>query len=167
MSTLPTIDISIIFAAIPPKLLFADTSYIGRMNLDGSMVDATPHDLHVHTFDIDTVDKMLYYYDRDDDNIKRAPLDQDTPETIYTHDGLYPDGIAVDWIGRYTCCTLLVGLYRLCLTIACTQPQSYRLSTSFDIKYTPTRGKVQIQWAQFWHQKNNGCLVGCKLFIRL
>ena len=71
------------------------------MNLNGSMVDSTPHDMECHVFDIDTVENMIYYYDGRDDELKRAPLDQDTPETIYTHAGFFPDGIAVDWIGRY------------------------------------------------------------------
>ena len=71
------------------------------MNLDGGVIDSTPHDIQVHVFDIDIVEKVIYYYDRDDSYIKRARLDQDTPKTLYTHDGFYPDGIAVDWIGRY------------------------------------------------------------------
>ena len=53
-----------------------------------------------HVFDIDTVENMIYFFNWQDDEIKRAPLDQDTPETLYTHDGLFLDGIAVDWRGR-------------------------------------------------------------------
>ena len=68
------------------------------------MVDSTPYDMVNLVFDIDTVENMIYYYDWRDDKIKRAPLDpldQGTPITLYTQDGLALDGIAVDWIGRY------------------------------------------------------------------
>ena len=73
------------------------------MNLDGSMVHTTHTGISSTVFGIDSMDNMLYYYDIDDDTIKRTPLDQNIPETIYTsasnHDA---DGIAVDWIGRYS-----------------------------------------------------------------
>ena len=66
------------------------------------MYSRTPHGMRIYDFDIDTVDKMLYYFDVDDLYIKRAIIDNTTTETLYTHDGLSIRDIAVDWIGRYS-----------------------------------------------------------------
>ena len=75
---------------------------ISKTNLDGSMHSHTRHGkLETDYFDIDTVDNMLYYFDRDDGYIKRAPVDDTTTETLTTLDGLRVWNIAVDWIGRY------------------------------------------------------------------
>ena len=65
------------------------------------MYSRTPHTMVTSGFDIDTVDNMIYYFDDDDSNIKRAFIDNTTTQTLYTHDGLDVWDIAVDWMGRY------------------------------------------------------------------
>ena len=90
---------------ITPELLFADGYTIGRMNVDGSMVNSSYLDNDARRFDIDTVDNMIYYYDvhADDRNIKRFPINQtDESENIYAQ-GIGVFHMAVDWIGRYNC----------------------------------------------------------------
>ena len=74
--------------------------YIGRINMNGSMYSHTPHHMKSYQFDIDIVDNMLYYFDREDNYTKRAPIDNATSETINTRDGFNEGDIAVDWIGR-------------------------------------------------------------------
>ena len=74
---------------------------ISTMNLDGSMYSRTPHNATSVNFDIDTVDNMLYYFDRSDHYIKRALIDNTKTERLYTHEGILVFDIAVDWIGRY------------------------------------------------------------------
>ena len=91
-----------VFPDIQAELLFSEyvNGYIGRANMDGSMYSYTPHHIKIRQFDIDIVDNMLYFFDLDDRYIKRAPIDNTTSETIYTHAGLNVVDIAVDWIGR-------------------------------------------------------------------
>ena len=91
-----------VFPDIQAELLFSEyvNEYIGRINMDGSMYSHTPHHIKIRQFDIDIVDNMLYYFDREDNYIKRAPIDKTTSDTIYTHDGYNVWDIAVDWVGR-------------------------------------------------------------------
>ena len=86
---------------ITPELLFSDTRSIKRTTMDGVLLWSTSNDFHVQTFDIDTVNNTLYYFDGN--YMKRVPLDQldDEPEIIFTDLDLTTNSIAVDWIGRY------------------------------------------------------------------
>ena len=90
------------FPDIQAELLFSEyvNGYIGRINMDGSMYSHTPHHIKIPQFDIDIVDNMLYYFDREDNYIKRAPIDNTKSDTIYTHDENNVWDIAVDWVGR-------------------------------------------------------------------
>ena len=90
-----------LFSASTPELLFSKVYYIGKMNLNGSMVDTVQDIIRIDEFDIDTVESMLYYYDVDNHHIKRSLINQDGHEIIYTKDGLIMGDIAVDWLGRY------------------------------------------------------------------
>ena len=81
----------------------AGDGHLIRMSMDGSVHNPTPHDIQTTFFDIDIADNMLYYFDIDDRFIKRAPLNNITTESLYTHDGITIRDIAVDWIGRYFC----------------------------------------------------------------
>ena len=71
------------------------------MNLDASVIVVKSHDISTAVFDVDTVDNMLYYYDRDVDTRKRTPLGRTSPEIIMHSDNdLITESMAVDWIGR-------------------------------------------------------------------
>ena len=96
---------SIVYSDITSELLFFDAGdgHLIRMSMDGSVHNPTPHDIQTTFFDIDIADNMLYYFDIDDRFIKRAPLNNITTESLYTHDGITIRDIAVDWIGRYFC----------------------------------------------------------------
>ena len=86
---------------ITPELLFSDTRSIKRTTMNGVLLWSTSNDFHVQTFDIDTVNNTLYYFD--ENYMKRVSLDQldDEPEIIFTDLDLTTNSIAVDWIGRY------------------------------------------------------------------
>ena len=86
------------FSAVAPELLFTESEYILRMNMDGSVISSTPNDERITRFAIDIVDNMIYYSKYG--YIKRRSLDNNTTENIHKHDKFVMD-IAVDWIGRY------------------------------------------------------------------
>ena len=85
-----------------PYLVFSNRYYVRHMSLDGQFERIIAQDfLNVVALDFDWREQRLYFMDIQQHKLFRSYMNGTGQETLIWQNLPTPEGLAVDWIGRY------------------------------------------------------------------
>lgn len=91
-----------------PVLLFSNRYYVRKLTTDGNQYDLIAEGFHgASALDYDLQDGKIYLIDVSDGSIVKMNLDGSEREKIITDFVYGGEGLAVDWVGRYDCYTMV------------------------------------------------------------
>jgi len=87
---------------VQPWLIFSNRYYIRRLSVDGHYYDILTQTLHnVVALDYDLSHQQLYFIDARQKKLFRMMMNGTGMEAVIWQGLHSPEGLAVDWIGRY------------------------------------------------------------------
>ena len=90
------------YVDIEPWLIFSNRYYIRRLSVDGRYYDILTQTLHnVVALDYDLRDQQLYFIDQRQRKLIRMNMNGTGSEAVVWNGLHSPEGLAVDWIGRF------------------------------------------------------------------